>query len=68
MDHTDYKFNVVEKYKDSLSRQIAEAVRIERGLDLGIRDKPNGKSVEIVSLNRKSEHFSPRERWVPDKL
>ena len=55
----DYKFRIVGVFRDSLSRQIDEALRIEsvekRGKRIG--DKSAEK---VVSLNRKEEHYQPR--------
>ena len=55
----DYRFRIVGVFRDSLSRQLDEAVRIEsveqRGRRVG--DK---KAEKIVSLNRKEEHYQPR--------
>ena len=55
----DYKFRIVGVFRDSLSRQLDEALRIEsveqRGKRIG------DKSVEkVVSLNRKEEHYQLR--------
>ena len=55
----DYRFRIVGVFRDSLSRQLDEAVRIEsveqRGRRVG--DK---KAEKVVSLNRKEEHYQPR--------
>ena len=46
----DYKFRIVGAFRDSLSRQLDEALRIESV-------EQRGKSLEkIMSLNRKEEH------------
>ena len=55
----DYKFRIVGVFRDSLSRQLDEALRIEsieqRGRRIG--DKSGEK---VASLNRKEEHYQPR--------
>ena len=55
----DYKFRILGVFRDSLSRQLDEALRIEsveqRGERIG--DKGVGK---VESLNRKEEHYQPR--------
>ena len=55
----DYKFRIVGVFRDSLSRQLDEALRIEsveqRGQRIG--DKNLEK---VMSLNRKEEHYQPR--------
>ena len=55
----DFQFRVVGVFRDCLSRQLEEAVRLESiengGLRLG--DKLRRK---VVSLNRKEEHYQPR--------
>ena len=58
---TDFKFEVVEGFRDPLTRQITEAIRIGQEQN-GIFYKPKGNN--IYNLNKKSEVFSPRERFV----
>ena len=48
---------------DPLTRQIAEAIRINEALEYNKYTDNKGEIIEIRSLNRKGEHFAPRERW-----
>ena len=59
----DYRFEVVECYRDPLSRQITEAIRIKQGLGESKFYDKNGKIHEIKDMNRKFEAFAPRERF-----
>ena len=58
----DIKFTVLASYKDLLTRQIAEAVKIRRALEKNTFLDPGGESVQTYSLNRKYEHFAPLVR------
>ena len=60
---TDYDFQVISTHKDPLTRQTAEAIRIQKALQQGTHVQRNGKPVKIISLNRKGEYFAPMERW-----
>ena len=60
---TDFKFEVVKGFRDPLTRQITEAIRIGQEQN-GIFYKPEGNN--IYNLNRKSEVFAPRERCVKE--
>ena len=55
----DYRFRIVGVFRDSLSRQLDEAVRIESVEQRGRRVGDN-KAEKVVSLNRKEEHYQPR--------
>ena len=61
----DYKFSIVSNHKDSLERQITEAIRIEKSFNGSVHIK--NKLVQIKSLNRKAEHFAPFPRWNKDQ-
>ena len=63
---TDYNFGVITSYRDPFTRQVAEAVRIQKAIDRGIHFDTGGREVQIISLNRKGEYFSPIERWNKD--
>ena len=63
----DYSFTVLGSYRDPMTRQINEAVRINRALDLGIHTTVRWKDVPMVSLNRKGECFVPIERYDKQK-
>ena len=58
----DYTFDVITNYRDPLSRQVAEALRIQRALNYGKHTESNGKEVQVISINRKGDFFSPLER------
>ena len=55
----DYRFRLVGVFKDCLSRQLEEAVRIDSVEQSGRRvgDRSGRK---VMSLNRKEEHYQPR--------
>ena len=60
----DFKFTLIITFRDPLSRQISEAVRIKTAIENGIYiDKQNRKH-KIISLNRRLEHFAPLERKI----
>ena len=63
----DFNFSVLATFKDPLTRQITEAVKIKRALEHKTFQAPGGEAVQVISLNRKSEHFAPllrrQEHW-----
>ena len=63
MNKSDYEFSLITTYRDPLTRQIAEAIRINEALEYNKYTDNKGEIIEIRSLNRKGEHFAPRERW-----
>ena len=63
---TDYNFVVMSSHRDPFSRQVTESVRIQRALQYGIHTDKSSKEVQVVSMNRKGEYFSPIERWNHD--
>ena len=58
----DIKFSVLSSFKDALTRQVTEAVKIQRALDKGTFLAGGGEIVQISSMNRKYEHFAPIQR------
>ena len=62
LDHTDFKFTVVSSHRDPLSRQVHEAVRIKQATDRLSFTKPDDSNILVKSINRRLEHFAPRER------
>ena len=58
----DFRFEVLAKHKDSMSRQVEEACRIAQALDQKTLTTNSGKLTPIISLNRKEETFVPRSR------
>ena len=58
-----FRFEIVSSFRDPLERQIAEATRINQALNrCSIIDKKD-RTVPVISLNRRHEHFSPVEPW-----
>ena len=56
--HQDYHFHLVSNHRDPMTRQITEALRIEKSLGGNITSK-SGKQTSVKSLNRRGEHFAP---------
>ena len=59
----DYHFTLINTFRDPMTRQISEAVRINRALEAKLHTTARHKDVPIKSLNRKGECFAPMERW-----
>ena len=58
----DFKWTILDKMQDPMTRQIREAIRIEESLNKGqILTHQGYKKIE--SLNRKEEHFQARKRF-----
>ena len=55
----DYQFRVVGAFRDCLSRQLDEAVRLDSVEQRGYRVGDKFRR-QVVSLNRKEEHYQPR--------
>ena len=62
MTSRDFQFDIVNRFKDPMTRQVEEAVRIQHSLALGIHTDRTGKPKNIKSLNRKFEYFCPKKR------
>ena len=60
----DFKFEVFTGYKDSMTRQITEAVMINNTIQNNVQMDNEYKEIKVKSLNRKFECFAPRERMV----
>ena len=58
----DFKFSLINKMSDPLSRQLTEAILIKRAIGEGEYIDENEKSNKISSMNRKFEYFAPKER------
>ena len=58
----DFHFDILNTFTDPMTRQIEEAVRIQRSLSSGINIDRTGKSHKVNSLNRKNEHFCAMKR------
>ena len=61
----DFRFQIIGTYRDPLTRQLMEAVKIKTALDKEVFRQKNRQTIHIESLNRRGEHFAPRERWDP---
>ena len=57
-----FSFNILRKHRDSMSRQIEEAVRINQSLDSKTLTDSNNIDKMIVPLNRRGECFGSRSR------
>ena len=66
MTTDDFQFEIINTFTDPMTRQIEEAVRIQRALDTGVHIDKNGKSHRIQSLNRRNEHFTARKRFFQE--
>ena len=65
----DFKFAVVSSHRDSMERQIKEAVRIKAALSGKVRESDVSKFPrEVNCLNRKGEYFALIERFDPEKI
>ena len=62
----DFNFSVIDTFKDPLTRQLNEAIRIQHSMK-GIHTDLRGKKHPIVNLNRKIEYFAPRKRRWQDE-
>ena len=62
----DYRFEVLAKHKEPMTRQIEEACRIAQAFDQKSITTTSGEIIPIISLNRKGECFVPRSR--PDNF
>ena len=58
----DIKFSVLSTFRDPMSRQLMEAVKIQRAQDRGTFLAQGKEVVQVFSLNRKYEHFAPQQR------
>ena len=60
----DFKFTVVSSHREPMERQIKEAIRIKSALSGNVKKSDFSKlETQVKCLNRKGEHFGPRERW-----
>ena len=62
----DYKFYIIGRHRDPLTRQLEEAIRITRALDSGQAPDMRGNLQPTNCLNRRGESFAPRVRWNPE--
>ena len=59
----DYKFSLVDRMEDALTRQLTEAVFIKKAVGDGKFVNGLERSHKIKTMNRKHEYFAPRERY-----
>ena len=64
----DFKFSVLSKHRDPLSRQLEEAVRISNGLDRKVHTDSKGIETKITCLNSKEDAFAPQIRFDRHRL
>ena len=64
IDHSNFKFSIVSSHKDPLTRQVTEAVRILQATDNKIFTESDNAEILVKPLNRRLEHFAPRERII----
>ena len=57
-----FNFKVIASFKDPLTRQVTEAIKIQRAQDRNTFLTQGGEEVQVVSLNRKYENFAPQQR------
>ena len=59
---SDFQFRLQGVYRDCLSRQLDEAVRIRMAEDCGrvVGDQGEGVGGRVQVLNRKEEHYQPK--------
>lgn len=62
MTSSDFQFDIVNRFKDLMTRQVEEAVRIQHSLAMEIHTDKKGKLRNIKSLNRKFKYFCPKKR------
>ena len=63
----DFKFSVISNHKDSMERQIKEAIRIKSALGGKVKKSDFSKiETSVKCLNRKGEYFAPIERFDKD--
>ena len=58
----DIKFSVLSTFRDPMSREQIEAVKIQRAQDKGTFQAQGEEEIQVISLNRKYEHFAPQQR------
>ena len=62
----DYRFYIIGRHRDPLTRQLEEAVRITKALDSGKAPDRRGNLRDTNCLNRRGQSFAPRVRWIPE--
>ena len=63
-----YKFSVVKRHKDPMSKQPAKGIRIKEVLYKNKHYNPNVSKLSINCRNRKGEHFKARKRFTENYL
>ena len=61
MSTEDFQFDILNTFTDPMTRQIEEAIRIQRSSSSGLHIERTGKSHKVKSLNRKNEHFCAKK-------
>ena len=60
----DFRFEVFSTFKDPLTRQLTEAVMINRAAEHKTQTDKKHKEIRVNPLNRRYECFAPRERRI----
>ena len=63
----DFRFENIGGHRDPMTRQVEEAVRIIQARENGSYTNRSEKDLKVKSLNRKDEHFAPRQRFSFNK-
>ena len=58
----DFKFEIIKKHTDAMTRQVMEACKINQALDKRTITDLNNMDSHLIPLNRRGEHFAPRSR------
>ena len=56
------KFSVLSTFRDPMSKQLMEAVKIQRAQDRGTFLAKGEEVIQVLSLNKKYEQFAPQQR------
>ena len=60
--NNDFIFTLISTFRDPLTRQVSEAVRIKTAVENGTFIDSRNEKHKVKSLNRRLEHFAPIER------
>ena len=63
----DFRFESIGGHRDPMTRQVEEAVRIIQARENGSYTNRSERDLKVKSLNRKDEHFAPRQRFTYNK-
>ena len=63
----DFRFEAIGGHRDPMTRQVEEAVRIVQARENGSFTNRSDRDLRVKSMNRKDEHFAPRQRFSYNK-